>query len=120
MQQSDAIKILNETHRRCRSVFPCGIQDAYLYGSYARGDFDSESDVDILLTVDILPGELSTYRNSIAAISSDLSLSHDVTVSISVKPYKQFCRYSSVLPFYKNVLTEGIRYPARIDTLEDS
>lgn len=109
MQQSDAIEILNETHRRCQSVFPCKIQDAYLYGSYARGDFDSESDVDILLTVDILPEELSTYRKSIAAISSDLSLAYDVTVSIAVKPLEQFRRYVDVLPYYKNVLREGIR-----------
>lgn len=109
MKQSEAIEILNETHRRCQSVFPCKIQDAYLYGSYARGDFDSESDVDILLTVDILPEDLSTYRSSIAVISSDLSLAYDVTVSIAVKPLEQFRRYADVLPYYKNVLREGIR-----------
>lgn len=109
MRQSEAIEILNETYHRCQNVFPSGIQDAYLYGSYARGDFDSESDVDILLTVDILPTELSAYRNRIAAISSELSLAHDITVSISVKPLEQFRRYSEVLPYYKNVLREGIR-----------
>lgn len=109
MRQSEAIEILNETYRRCQDVFPGGIHDAYLYGSYARGDFDNEFDVDILLTVDILPDKLSAYRSSIAAISSDLSLAHDVTVSIAVKPLEQFLRFADVLPFYKNVLREGIR-----------
>lgn len=110
MCQLEAVAILNEVYQRCHSVFLSGLKDAYLYGSYARGDFDNESDVDILLTVDLEP----------AAISSDLSLDHDVTVSITIKSFDHFHRYSSVLPFYKNVLTEGIRYPAQIDILAGS
>ena len=117
MCQPEAIAILSEVYQRCHSVFSSRLREAYLYGSYARGDFDKGSDVDMLLTVDLEPADISRYRNQIAAISSDLSLEHDVTVSITVKSFEQFHRYSSVLPFYKNVLTEGIRYPARIDTL---
>ena len=120
MCQSEAITILNEVYQRCHSVFSNELREAYLYGSYARGDFDNESDVDILLTVDLEPADISHYRNQVAAISSDLSLEHDVTVSITIKSFDHFHRYSSVLPFYKNVLTVGIRYPARIDIFEDS
>lgn len=109
MQQSDAIKISNEAYHLCSKVLPCEIQDAYLYGSYARGDFNRESDVDIFLTVDLDPSELAVYRTRISEISSDMSLAHDVTVSITVKPLEQFRRYSDILPYYKNVLREGIR-----------
>lgn len=56
MHQSVAIHIMNETYQRCQDIFPGGIQDAYIYGSYARGDFDSESDVDILIIADLKPG----------------------------------------------------------------
>lgn len=35
MCQFDAIGIMNEVYRRCQDVFPGGIKDAYLYGSYA-------------------------------------------------------------------------------------
>jgi len=59
--------------------------------------------------VNLEPTELSTCRSRIAAISSDLSLAHDITVSIAVKLLDQFCRYSDVLPYYKNVLPEGVR-----------
>ncbi|NBJ90759.1 nucleotidyltransferase domain-containing protein [Acutalibacter sp. 1XD8-36] len=120
MRQSKAIKILSEDYKLCHSVFSSGLREAYLYGSYACGDFDNESDVDILLTVDLRPADISHYRSQIATISSDLSLSHDVTVSIIVKSFFHFHRYSGVLPFYKNVLTEEIHYPARIDIFEDS
>lgn len=106
--QNQAMDILGEVFRQCCARFPCAIQDAYLYGSYARGDYHPESDVDILLTVD--SEDVSPLRKIAAGVSSDLSLKHDVTVSISLKPAAQFRRYSQSLPFYQAVLKEGIRY----------
>lgn len=88
------------------------MHDAYLYGSYARGDYDQWSDVDILLTVDLDYIEIEKYTDSVAQVSSDLSLDNDVLVSITVKPFEQFLKYNNILPYYKNVLKEGIRYAA--------
>lgn len=111
-QKDGAIAILGEVCRACEPVFGSMLKDAYLYGSYARGDYHEESDIDILLAVDLDPTEISKYRNTIAAITSNLSLKHDITISVTVKPLEQFRRYSNVLPFYKNVIREGIRYGA--------
>jgi len=108
--QSQAIVILGEVYAACNPVFDNAIKDAYLYGSYARGDYHDESDIDILLTVDLDPAAISALRNRVGMISSYLSLKHDVTVSVTVKPFDQFRRYADVLPYYKNVLGEGIRY----------
>ena len=38
------------------------------------------------------------------------TLDHDITVSVHVVPLAQFRRYADFLPFYQNVLKEGIRY----------
>lgn len=110
--QSKAIAILGEVYRACDPVFGSMLKDAYLYGSYARGDHHEESDIDILLAVSLEPSDISKYRNAVAAITSDLSLKHDITVSVTIKPLEQFRRYSNMLPFYKNVIREGIRYGA--------
>lgn len=112
MTTPDAVEIMREVYRHCNDIYPGGVQNAYLYGSYARGDYDSESDVDILLTVDADSEEIARHRAAVAAITSELSLRYDVTVSVSAKPLHQFRRYCSVLPFYKNVLQEGVRYYA--------
>lgn len=106
--RSDAIRIMHEVKNLCSEILP--VKEAYLYGSYARGDFHSESDVDILVTADILPEDVSYYRSRIAQITSELSLVNDVTVSVTLKSHKQFARFSEVLPFYRNVRTEGILY----------
>ena len=110
--QSQAIQILGEVRRACDPVFGSLLKDAYLYGSYARGDYHAESDIDILLTVDLEQMELSKYRNAMAEITSDLSLKHDITVSVTVKSLEQFQKYANVLPFYQNVIKEGIPYGA--------
>ena len=108
--QEQALLILGEVFDSCNQAFDKQVNDAYLYGSYARGDYHEDSDIDILLTVDAAPVELPMYRKQLAHICSELSLRHDIMVSATVKPLAEFHRYASVLPFYKNVLREGVRY----------
>lgn len=108
--KNEAISILSEVYNLCNPIFNNMIKQAFLYGSYARGDYHPESDVDILLAVDIPVEEISKYRNSVATITSDLSLKYDVTVSVTVKSLDHFLKFAEVQPFYKNVLKEGVRY----------
>ena len=87
-----------------------GVAAMYLFGSYARGEQNAESDIDILLTADLTQEQIAETRRAVAALSSDLSLDHEVTVSIQIVPLTQFRRYADFLPFYQNILKEGIRY----------
>lgn len=112
MCREDAIKVLGEVYEGCSAILPVPIHDAYLYGSYARGDYDEESDVDILLTADLDWPEISSYRSAISHVVSELCLRYDVTVSVTIKPLKLFTQFADDLPFYRNVRTEGVRYVA--------
>ena len=107
---NEAVLIVGEAYHACSQIFSGNIHDAFLYGSYARGDFDNESDVDILMTADVEHEEVDRLRGDIARIASRLSLKYDVTVSITIKPLAQFNQYAEALPYYRNVLREGIRY----------
>lgn len=109
---TQAVTILRELYQACNAVFAKKICEAYLYGSYARGDYHEESDVDILVTVDVSSDELYPYRKQICDICNILSLKYDVLVSATVKSAGQFRQYAEVLPFYRNVIQEGIRYAA--------
>ena len=62
------------------------------------------------LTVDLEQAEIAKHRNDVAKVTSRLSLEHDITVSVTVKPLEQFRRYQTTLPYYRNVVREGIRY----------
>ncbi len=107
--KSDALIILKQVYNGCQDIFG-NVKEAYLYGSYARGDYHKDSDIDILITVEDPQSVISSHRTDIAVLSSNLSLEHDITVSISVKPAEQFERLNKFLPFYQNVIKEGIKY----------
>jgi len=102
----EAMRILGEVYHACSSVLP--IQDAYLYGSYARGDYRSDSDVDIMLVSPLNEEEIRKRRRAVSNIVGELCLDHDVTISVALRSHSQFRPQS--LPYYQNVVREGIRY----------
>lgn len=80
-----------------------------LYGSYARGDYDNESDIDIMIRIDCPADLLKNYEKELVDFSSDLSLENDVVVSLVVVDSPTYNKYRKFYPFYKNVEREGIK-----------
>ena len=106
--QTQLNKITNEISVRIHDILGERLHKIILYGSYARGDYDSESDIDIMVLADIKDTELPQFRDEICTLSSDISLENDITVSIFLKDWNFFNSYVNVLPFYKNVATQGV------------
>jgi len=79
-----------------------------LYGSYARGDHDDESDIDVLILADIPLEEASTVRRKIRERTGDLDLEYDVVLSMYVTSAEKFYEFLDVLPFCRNVLKDGV------------
>ncbi|MCL1816752.1 MAG: nucleotidyltransferase domain-containing protein [Clostridiales bacterium] len=79
-----------------------------LYGSYARGDYNSDSDVDIMALADLSEDERRVIQKRINKIASDISLKHDITVSISLRSLNMYTTRVKYVPFYRNVHTEGV------------
>ena len=104
------LDILASVYQSCNQIFDGCVCEAFLYGSYARGDNTNESDVDILITADLTQEQISSEWQTLAALSSRLGLDNDTVISIQVIPNAHFRRYADYLPFYRNILQEGIRY----------
>ena len=108
--RNQAFEILKTDYPACDPLPGNSITDAISYGSSARGDSPAEPDIDILLTADLTQEQIASQRRAVSGVASTLSLDHDITVSVHVVPLAQFRRYADFLPFYQNVLKEGIRY----------
>ena len=83
-----------------------------LYGSYARGDYDDESDIDIMVLADITRDDANKERRRIWALTGDLDLEYDVIVSVHVADCKTFYKFINDLPFYLNVMKDGVMLSA--------
>ena len=80
-----------------------------LFGSYARGDFDEESDIDILLVIDCPRESLTRYIFALSGFASRLSLENDIKISLTTVDLQTFTDYKHSIPFYENADREGIR-----------
>ena len=100
--------LLRETADGLRDIFGGRLDRVILYGSYARGDYDEESDIDVMALVDMDKNELAAYRRSVNAFSNQLDLKHDVLLSIKLQDKETFTQWADALPFFKNVLRDGI------------
>jgi len=106
--KSELQTILSTTHKRLQEIFGSRLDNVLLYGSYARGDHDSESDIDVMALVNMPKEELTAYRRLVSDFSSDIDLEYNVLLSVTLQDTETFNRYQTVLPFYQNVIREGI------------
>lgn len=105
-----ALNIIKEIKQFCSLLFGDKLRDVYLYGSYARGDFDKYSDVDVLITLDMNDMQILKYRKNISEMDCDLTWKYDIMVNTVMVPLQRFNRFAEDLPFYRNVINEGINY----------
>lgn len=100
--------ILDKVALTAKTVFGDRLRSAYLYGSYARGDYDAESDVDILVLADVPRENLTAYKKPFLTVTSDLGLEYDIVVTVTLKDTDTFEKYLDAVPFYQNVRKEGV------------
>jgi len=84
------------------------LEKVLLFGSYARGDYDEESDIDIFVLADIQPEDANKERMKIRASMGYIELELDVVISLHIACSAIFHRFVGVTPFYKNVVNDGV------------
>lgn len=79
-----------------------------IYGSYARGDFNEHSDVDVMILTSLSEAEIKLVSYELYDIAFDFFMEYGVDISVIVKNEEHFVKWLDVLPFYRNVTHEGI------------
>lgn len=103
-------KLLMQVTDYSKSVFGDKLKHIILYGSYARGDYTDESDIDVMIMVDMTPEELKKYRWDFSCFCADLNVENNVLISSKLQSEQLFEQWKGTLPFYKNVLKDGVMY----------
>lgn len=79
-----------------------------LYGSYARGDFREDSDVDIMVLTTLTDEEIEQIENEIYDVAFEYQMQYGIDFSVVIKNEDQFNYWLGALPFYDNINREGV------------
>lgn len=102
----DIKKILSELKKGLVEIYGDQLKAVYLFGSYARGEGRApDSDIDVMI---VLRGEFNYWEMDklCSEFVADLSLEHDVVLSIKIASEMQYAL--SKFPLYINVRKEGV------------
>ena len=104
------MKITDTVRNKIKSCLQIVAPDAHvlLYGSQARGDAHSDSDIDLLILLpdNLSPGEFIRRKSDISGHLYDLSLEIEKEISPLILVPKVF--FARRTPFTANVLHDGI------------
>lgn len=103
-----AQKVVSEVLNEVLKLVQDDIYKVVLYGSYARGDFDQESDIDILIVLNCDIRKMKEYRKHVSRIASRIGLENDVEVSLLLRDKQTVDVGEKILPFYQNVMKDGV------------
>jgi len=98
-------RVLAEAKALLSAQYADRLKGIVLFGSYARGDFAEESDIDLLVLLRPLPDPLEERERIFPAIC-DLSLKHDVVLSLVLMDLDAF--RSRRTPLILNAGKEGV------------
>jgi predicted nucleotidyltransferase len=98
------LRAVTELKQALQDFYGERLAGLYLYGSYARGDFRPDSDVDLLL---LLHGEVNPCEeiDRLSPLVSEICLRHEVLLSVLPVPAAWLARRQS--PLYVRVRQEG-------------
>lgn len=101
-------QIIYRFSQELRKILGNKLSKVIVYGSYARGDYNDCSDVDVMVLVKMSDEEIRAVKNEIYDIAFDIQLSTDIEISPIIKNEEQYEYWVDTLPFYRNVREEGV------------
>lgn len=100
------INILNELVNGILEIMKPSLIQIVLYGSVARGTNTEESDVDIAL---LIKGVLNKATEELLSdFIVEMNLKYDKVFSVIDIDYGNFLKWKDVMPYYQNLINEGI------------
>ena len=85
--------------QQVKSILGDKLDKVILYGSYARGDYNEHSDVDIMILTTLTDEEIEEVETEIFDLAFDFQMDQNK---------ERFNYWLGALPFYNNVQKEGI------------
>ncbi len=83
------------------------LHSVILYGSYARGDFNEDSDVDVMILLNLPNEGVVETRGRVWDYTYDFNMDHDTEIMPVIAGLDHFNYWREAYPFYRNIISEG-------------
>ncbi len=100
--------VTNAVVQKAKNLLGDKLEAVILFGSYARGDYDDESDIDIIILANIGVEEMRELSQIFTDFSCDIDLEYDVVLSLILQDNDTYNKYKLTYPFFKNIENEGV------------
>ena len=91
-----------------REILKSNLSKLIVYGSYARGDYKENSDIDVMILTPLSKEEIEKIENDIFNLAFDLELESGIVINPVLENETHYKYWLGALPFYNNVEREGI------------
>ena len=99
---------INKFVEECSNILGDRLKKIILYGSYARGDYNKSSDIDILVLTDYNPSQFYSVLKKLSSITYDIELDYNVILIPLINNIKTYNEEMDTIPFYANIQKEGV------------
>lgn len=100
--------VVYEFAKDMKRLFGADLSKVLVYGSYARGDYTENSDVDVMVLVKTPETEIKNYTDQVSDRAFDYLMRYGIDISPIVKNEEHFNYWVDNLPYYRNVRDEGV------------
>lgn len=91
-----------------QQIYKSHLKSVILYGSYARGDYTVDSDIDIMILVVLQDEGMDQYSDALAEVGFEYNVAYGIWIMPVVKNREHFKHWVRAYPFYGNVQREGV------------
>lgn len=101
-------RILKNYVKDIHGLYGEQLKAVILYGSYARGDYRPDSDIDIMILVDLTEQEIMEKGHRLSEMTFEYDFNYGLAIMPIVKNIDHFNKWLRSYPFYYNIKKEGV------------
>lgn len=91
-----------------KGIFGDSLCRILVYGSYARGDYNEHSDIDIMILTSLSETEIRAVEDEVYSIAYELELQYGIHISVIINNETHYTYWLGAYPFYDNIQKEGV------------
>ena len=99
--------LLKQYVNQIREIYGSHLKTVILYGSYARGDYREDSDIDIALLTSCNRNDAKKYSKILAEIATKLAMEYYVVINFVCIPCIEFIQKKTWYPYFKSIERDG-------------